>query len=369
MEKEMALSQRLKALRDRLGLTLQEVYDKTGIVPSSLSDFENGKREPSLSQLQKLAEVYEQPISALFEDAPAEEAALLWRNKPDAPVSDRIQAKFERLCKQYRNLETWTSEVAEESFKKLFAEVFPVDYPAVERLAHEVGGKMGLGERPGESLLRVIEEVYGVKVFHLDLGCETSSACIYSERYGPAILLNRGNKPWRRNFDLAHELFHLITWKARAAAQDTWTMPGEREESFANVFASRLLMPDEPFRDAIEAVMREGKATYDDLDSVARQFGVSLDALFWRLSSLYRIKAEDTRAMIEQAKIFSKLPPRPDDLPSEFPHRYQALAVKALRHGEISSAQFANYLGMNISEVDEYTANVPEPVQIAAGHP
>lgn len=365
----MALPQRLKALRDRLGLTLQEVSDRTDIAASSLSDFENGKREPSLSQLQKLAWVYEKPISSFFEEAPAEEAALLWRDKPDAPVSDRIQAKFERLCKQYRNLEAWTGEATEESFKKLFVEPFPARYPDVERLAHEVGGKMGLGERPGESLLRVLEELYGVKVFHLDLGRETSSACIYSERYGPAILLNRSNKPWRRNFDLAHELFHLITWKARAAAKEAWTIPSETEESFANVFASRLLMPDEPFRDAIEAVVRDGKASYDDLDSVARQFGVSLDALFWRLSSLYRIPAAETRAMIDQAKVFSKLPSRPDDFPSDFPLRYQALAIKALRHGEISSAQFANYLGINISEVDEYTANVPEPVQIATGHP
>lgn len=365
----MALPQRLAAIRDRLGLTLQDVSGRTGIGISSLSAFENGKREPSLSQLQKLAEIYERSVSAFFDDTPVFEGMLLWRDKPESPVSDQIQAKFEKLCKQYQNLEAWTKESSGELFKKLFAESFPADYPAVERLAHEVGGKMGLGERPGESLLRVIEEVYGVKVFHLALGLETSSACTYSERFGPAILLNISNKPWRRNFDLAHELFHLVTWNVRAAAKVNGDIPNEREESYANVFASRLLMPDEPFRDAIEAVVRDGKASYDDLDSVSRQFGVSLEALFWRLSSLYRIPATATRSMIEEAKRFSKLPSRPDDLPAELPHRYRALAVKALRHGEISSAQFAKYLSINISEVDEYTAHVPEPVEITTCHP
>lgn len=368
----MALHQRLNSSRQRLGLTLQEVSEKTGIATSSLSDFENGKREPSLSHLQKLAALYEKALAFFFEEAPTEDGVLLWRDRPTAPASDRIQAKFEKLCKQYRNLETWTKEGVRDSFSKLFAGTFPTDYPEVERLAHEVGGKMGLGERPGESLLRVLEEVYGIKIFHLDLGSETSSACTLNELYGPAILLNRSNKPWRRNFDLAHELFHLITWKARAAAREDWNVPEDKEERFANTFASRLLLPDEPFRDAIESIIRpDGKVTYDDLDTVSRQFGVSLDALFWRLKALYRnIPATDIRRMIDEAKLISGLPARQDDFPAELPHRYRALAVKALRYGEMSSAQFANYLNINVSEVDEYTSDhVPEPVQITAGHP
>lgn len=368
MGKEMALPHRLSAIRDHLGLKLQDVQDKTGIGISSLSEFENGKREPSLSQLNKLASLYERPVSDFFSESPIGELAMLWRDKPAAPTSDRIQAKFEKLCKQYQNLESWTGEVASEAFKKLLVNKFPGSYPEVEKLAHEIGREMGLGERPGESLLRVLEEVYGVKVFHLDLGSETSSACILSHRFGPAILLNLSNKPWRRSFDLAHELFHLVTWQARIAMNAEWKMPCETEESYANTFASRLLMPDETFKDAVGAVVHDGKASYDDLDAVARSFGVSLDALFWRLRSVYNISAKATRASIEEAKAFSKLPARPDDLPSELPHRYQALAVKALRHGEISSTQFAHYLSINIAEVDEYTAHVPKPVKITASH-
>lgn len=363
----MFYPEQLQQARQHLALTLNEVSARTGIGISSLSDFENGKREPSISQLQKLAGVYERPISFFFDKSAVREAVLLWRDKPEAPVADRIQARFEKLCNQFKNLEAWTKTSTIDSFKKLFSDSFPTDYKQVEKLAHETWQAMGLGERPGESLLRILEEVYGVKVFHLDLGSETSSACTHSDQYGPAILLNRSSKPWRRNFDLAHELFHLVTWKARKPD----AIPSEKEESFANVFASRLLLPDEPFRDAIESVLSaEGKATYDDLDNVARQFGVSLDALFWRLNALYPVSAKRTRTMIDEAKVFSKLPSRPDDLPSELPHRYQALAVKALRHGEMSSAQFASYLGIGVAEVDDYaSSHVPEPIQITASHP
>ena len=366
----MTLPQRLNHIRQQLDLTLQEVSERTGIAVSSLSEFENGKREPSLSQLQKLASVYEKPLPFFFEETPVREAVLLWRAKPAEPTSNRIQAKFEKLCKQYHNLETWTKEPLRDSFKRLFTDAFPTNYQEVERLAHKIGNEMGLGERPGESLLRVLEEVYGVKVFHLDLGNSASSACTCDEVYGPAILLNRSNKPWRRSFDLAHELFHLVTWKARVAMEGC-DIADEQEESYANTFASRLLLPDEPFRDVIEANLSpDGKITYESLDTIARQFGVSLDALFWRMSSLYRIPAEDVRRMIEEAKSISELPPRQEDAPAELPHRYLALAVKALRHGQVSSAQFAHYLNIGVSEVDEYTrAHVPEPLQITTGHP
>jgi len=64
----MTLPQRLNHIRQQLDLTLQEVSERTGIAVSSLSEFENGKREPSLSQLQKLASVYEKPLPFFFEE-------------------------------------------------------------------------------------------------------------------------------------------------------------------------------------------------------------------------------------------------------------------------------------------------------------
>lgn len=361
--KVMGLAARLKQLRNRLGLTLPVVHERSGIAVSSLSEFENDKREPSVSQLQKLADVYEVALTSLFDAAPVANGLLLWRDRPASPTDNQIQARFEKLCKQYLNLENWTGEFSGDSFEELFIDSFPGDYPAVERMAHEIGKKMGLGERPGDSLLRVLEEVYGVKVFHLDLGHGVSSACTISDSFGPAILLNRNSKPWRRIFDLGHELFHLVTWKARQAVD---SVASEKEEKRANVFASRILLPDEPFRDAIEEIMDAGKVSYDDMDGVAREFGVSLEAICWRIKSVYRTPSEKIREMIEAVKIFSELPERSGDVPSEFPHRYNSLAVKALRRGEISSAKFADYVGINISEVSDYSApHVPAPVEIA----
>ncbi|MFH0807442.1 MAG: XRE family transcriptional regulator [Elusimicrobiota bacterium] len=364
----MDIPVRLRAIREAFGFTLQEVGESTGIGVSSLSEFENGKREPSLSHLKKLAMLYEKPITFFLETSVTAAPTLLWRKKPAEPKRAKLESKFTTLCKQYKNLEIWTKAPKAIAFNKLFVEAFPENYQQVRLLAHETSKQMDLGARPGESLFRVLEEVYGVKIFHLPLGDDASSACFYTEEFGPAIMLNNDSKQWRRNFDLAHELFHLITWKVRAASNEG-DLLSDKEESFADHFASMLLIPEQALRDAIEAaLMPDNKISCDNLDAIARQFNVSLDALSWRLHYVYNTTPDAVRQMIEKTKNYSTLPSRQSENPPDLPSRYKALAVTALKQGEISSQQFANYLGISISEA--YAYNIPgnsDAIQINTG--
>lgn len=51
-------SKRLKSLRQESGFTQQEVADKIGINRGSYSNWENGKREPTLENVVKLAKLF-----------------------------------------------------------------------------------------------------------------------------------------------------------------------------------------------------------------------------------------------------------------------------------------------------------------------
>lgn len=345
----MNIAGRLKAVREAFGFTLSDVSKKTDIGVSSLSDFENGKRDPMLSHLKKLSDLYQKPFSFFLETSVIKAPSLLWRNKPAKPKSFQLEAEFVKLCTQYQNLEVWTKAAKINSFKRLFTDVFPKDYPEVKQLAHETWKEMELGAKPGESLFRVLEEVYGVKLFHMRLGNDASSACIYTEEYGPAIMLNSDSKQWRRNFDLAHELFHLVTWKVRGSAGLM-----SKEEEFADHFAGALLMPDQALREVIDLSLKNNSLSYNDLDSIARQFSVSLDALLWRIHRLYNTPRDATKKWIEEAKQYSQLPLRQSETPEKLPSRYKSLAFAALKKGEISTKQFANYLDMNISDTYSY---------------
>src|SRR5947209_6286531 len=54
----MTIGQALKSVREKRHFDIEEVAAFTHISPSRLREFEEGDREPSFNQLEKLAEVY-----------------------------------------------------------------------------------------------------------------------------------------------------------------------------------------------------------------------------------------------------------------------------------------------------------------------
>lgn len=62
----MHMRQALQAARNETGLTQREVAELVGVSKSSYAKIEAGKRNPSLSVLQRIADLFDQPVEALF---------------------------------------------------------------------------------------------------------------------------------------------------------------------------------------------------------------------------------------------------------------------------------------------------------------
>lgn len=336
-------------------MTLKQVEEATGIGPSSLSEYESGKRAPRVSQLQALANLYRRSISFFLAEGEIPREILLWRQRPtDASTAADIEGQFLQLCEQYHSLEVWCADRQPCSLPKVEVGATTFSYRDAERLAKQVRSALDLGDRPGQSLLWILEEVCGVKIFHLPFGETGSAACTVSEAYGPAILLNSRAVRWRRNFDLAHELFHILTWQVfRTAVTGADTTPSEQEEKYATCFAGNLLMPVDTVRPAIEDRIKDGRIAFKDLFDIARQFDVSVESLFWRMKFLYNTRSEeDTRRDIERYQAVGRIweADRERDEPPSRPLRFRALAITALREGKISQGKFAEYLGISRRE-------------------
>jgi len=358
------LPDRLKEARRNAGLKQLQVSHRCGIDDSSLSAFENGHAEPRLTQLDRLSKVYHVPLSYFFQDSPQEAQSVMWRNKPDN--YENIKAEFLQLCRQYRQLEIWTNEEVSKQLPKLDTYADRFGYAHVEEMASAARGTIGLGDRPGESLCRILEEVFGLKIFHLDLGAEGTAACAVSEGFGQAILLNKQCVRWRRNHDLAHELFHLFTWQ-RFGHTEEICEPSDQEEKFATCFAGNLLLPAEPVKVAIlKSCDTEGKVAFDKLDTISREFDVSFESLLWRMHFLFGWEEAKTKDYIARSKSYT--PPREDSpQPPLFPERYRALAIKALQAGEISLGRFAEFMRITRAEAQQHlTGKDPEYAQISA---
>jgi XRE family transcriptional regulator, fatty acid utilization regulator len=350
----MPIHDRLRHARQRAALSGPQVRERTGIGESSLSEFENGKREPSLSQLQKLADLYRRSVSFFFADGPiAAEPTVLWRKRPEENA-EQVEGRFLRLCEQYHNLEMWCNERVPPSLPQGKGDAAKFSYNDAEELAKQVRRDLQLGDRPGQGLLAVLEELCGVKVFHLHFEPSGTAASTVSDTFGAAILLNANNARWRRNHDLAHELFHLLTWSIFHPVASGPVVAEEWEEKLATTFASNLLMPSEPFESAINTRGHDGKITFESLFDIARQFDVSVESVLWRMHILHhrgQAESDQTKREIDQAKNLAPLFEKRDNPePAPLPDRYWALAVKALRRGEIAIGRFAEYLSISRQE-------------------
>ncbi len=351
----MNIGENLRAAREAIGYTLERTEKESGIGASSLSEFENGKREPKFSQLSRLAEIYKRSIDFFLTDHLPPEPIMLWRDGPtNSEEMKETEAEFRRLCQQYYKLELCTSEIHKTTLPHPDI-TNPQDFSfrQAESFARKVQNELCLGDIPCALLKKILEERYSVKIFHLEFN---GSAISSVSEFGPAILLNSKNVLWRRNYDLAHELFHLLTWSTfRAESKE----PNESEEKLANAFASILLLPDGPLQQRLAALVdKQDQAPLDRLDDLAREFGVSLDAVVYRISNLFQIKKEDTEQYLAAAKQLAKLhKPRKSDEPETLPERYCDLAQRALRNGRLSLMQFAKYMNISYKKAQEYLAD------------
>jgi Zn-dependent peptidase ImmA (M78 family)/transcriptional regulator with XRE-family HTH domain len=352
------LGERLRMARERAGLSQGEACRRSGIGESSLSEFENDRRSPSLAQLDQLARTYSRSVASFLSEEAAKPQVVLWRQRPDHAEASEV--KFLRLAEQYANLEGWCQDFAPSRLpdEKRSPDIFG-DADA-EELAHRVRRQLALGDRPGHLLLRVLEEDAGVKIFHLPFEPTGTAACARSDAFGDAILLNSLNARWRRNFDLAHEMFHLLTWNTFRTESPT---SSPREEKFADKFAASLLLPAEPLRSAVTRRRTESKLSTAAIFEIVRDFDVSIDALIWRLHDLYGEKDRDrTKARIASLKGLAPLyDSRKEESLPQRPERFHALAVTALRSGQISIGRFAEYLGITRGQATKYIVEEAQP--------
>ena len=349
----MVVSDRLKEARTSLKLPLSAVSRETGIGLSSLSEFENSKREPSVSQLQSLARVYRRSLTFFVEEEALPREAVLWRERP-SEKAEAIEHDFLELCQRYSDLERWCGDVISPELPDIQIQSGEFNFSRATEVARKVGKELGLGDRPSFSLHQVLEDKCGIKIFHRDIEPTGTAASVRSGRYGWAVLLNSRSSKARRNFDLAHELFHLLTWDVFGHnLGDQSHAASSEEEKYANAFASHLLMPTDEMRGMVEKRERNGTIFLADVVDIAHQFQVSVEAAAWRIHTLYRLdqtKTEQSIKRLREMRPKDQTLPRQQDESSALPQRYQDLALRALQQGQMSTVRFAEYLGITVQE-------------------
>jgi XRE family transcriptional regulator, fatty acid utilization regulator len=346
------LGSRIKAARLRMRWSQKRLADALQWNSSQIvSNVESGERELKAWELAQIARILNTTFDTLLNPTTNREALVLWRAKPkDEERAGEIEAKFLTRCSRYAQLEKWCELPTPEELKPLSINSLETPIYAVQKEAAIVRDAMKLGGRPACTLEKTLEEDYGVKIFYEDLGASGSALCARND-FGSALLLNASEVPWRRNYSLAHELFHLMT-------PTQWD--GERCEQLADAFASALLLPQESLTSSIHERTIGKKIQLERLVEIACEFGVSIDALCWRLVNLNILKRDKVLAELKPDSELRRIDhfsrrAYPSSEPQQgLPERYIRLAYLAYAKGKLGRSKLAEYLEISAYDLAEY---------------
>lgn len=327
------IGERTKQARLAAGLTLDQVVEglkQLGVKVSkqAISNYEKGKRTPNPSILLLLARILKvRPSYFLMEpDVRIEWAAFRCQARLRKRDKESIQAFAASFAERFVYLQTTLFPNASPTFPKRRKVESGTD---AERAADELRELWALGSAPIESLTKTIESNGGVVVEYLLKGVRFDGLSGWVNGVIPLIVVNASVPDDRLRLDLAHELGHLCL--------DCSDLTEKEEERMAFRFAGALLAPASVI--PRELGERRRTVTMQELGLLKRKYGISMQALIYRLYDLGIIgEAARNNAFrtFNQYGMRKREPAEYDFVGDEEPTRLQQMALYALAEGIIT---------------------------------
>lgn len=223
--------------------------------------------------------------------------------------------------------------------------------------AESLAAELNLGVIPAEVLIDKIEHDLDIPVLFVD-GVQTGegksisgATCHLDDMC--AILINRNETDARRFYDLAHELFHALTWDAmqpdhRESNSIAERSKNKRIEQLADNFAAALLMPRASLDKLIDVDRQDDIAHLREIAALLR---VAPPALAWRLFNLKRIGEDSRRSLSQETQRASVAGP-----PKRFSTTFVRMLHEALENGRLSARKTAKAMGLELGGLIELFA-------------
>lgn len=361
------VGQRVKLGREDASLSQDELASQLGFNDrQTLSNIEAGKRKLTAEELLKLMNALGKSMD-YFTDSflLIGEGAFSWRARDAAPAMlEQFESKARKWVATYLRL----GEIRNEPFSPLMQQLALSERSAFEdarAVAEALATDWNLGENPGQKLVDVVQDRLGILVLHVDAPPAISGAACHHPQFN-TILINRREPDGRRNYDFAHETFHVLTWKTmpprhfdeEAKVQGT---KAKRVEQLADNFASALLMPERSLKPCWE--QRGDNEIHSWLNQTASEFQVTAVALYWRLRHLGWLTAAASLEVDPQQLTWNGLSPSAQTLPKLFSRRFVERLHRALDRGDLSVRRAAGLLDCTIEDLEDlfksYEMEVP----------
>lgn len=357
MQHDMRIGSRLRFARKRVGLTQQAAADALGLRHrQTLGRIESGERRLTAQELIEAMSLLEVDLD-YFTDPFRLVGEGEFSFRTNTEVADAVLEDFEhragRWIALYRELSM--EQGREQPWLQGKLPLTPrSSFEDAQEAGEWVADRWELGARPAEALRSAMENHASILVLDVDTPPGISGAASRVPGLDCA-LVNRREFERRRHFDLAHELFHLLTWDAmppaRTEAVDVPTRgKGWRIERLAENFAAALLMPKTLLSEHWERKSTETDI-HDRIVGVSDALRVSGVACKWRLHNLDLLSKADLDR-IEDRRLATNGQVRPDaQAPRPFSKPFVDRIATALDTGRLSVKRAASLLDLPLPDL------------------
>jgi Zn-dependent peptidase ImmA (M78 family)/transcriptional regulator with XRE-family HTH domain len=293
------LAERVSRAMAEAGMSQAELAATIRISPSALSRALSGQRNFKSLEIGLIAKALRVSTQYLLADEEAPRASLAARAQPSSnPTLVSALARVDDILE----LDDLLADLGFDAITKLGSYEHGPESPFKqgEILASQLRNDMGLGDEdlPYDlpRLSTLLEDRLGIDVDFEPLTNGLDGLSIARRGFRLA-LISSGVSATRQRFTLAHELAHLAAGDSQELLVDE-NLFGRKthDEQRANSFAAAFLMP----ASAIRSSVRPGFISEELVAELLGRFGVSLDALAFRLHNIGVVNAngrERIRAM------------------------------------------------------------------------
>lgn len=354
------LGELLEQARKKCGMTQADAAKVIDVSRTTMVAIEKGERRIKSTELTQLARAYGRSVSDFVRPRPIVEPfevqfrAVYQRNEEEEAEIKPFILQLEELCQNYLELE------------KIMDAPLPQNYPleykvtnmpikaAAESIAVAERQRLGLGDGPIPRLRDILEQDVGLRIFYLKMPQKYSEVYSYNEQIGGCMAINANHSEERRRWSLTHGYFHFLAHRRKPEFHfDRQYQRVPESEQLAETFPEYFLMPTSGLLKRFNDMYRtHGKFTPTNLFTLAHYYGVSVQALVYRLEKMEllpsgtwdRLRDRGLKVRkVQQELGLEEIPQRPDMAPLH----YQHLAIEALDQGLITEGRFADFLNVD----------------------
>ncbi|MCY4021453.1 MAG: XRE family transcriptional regulator [Chloroflexi bacterium] len=255
-----------KLSRDDAAKKLNLTTSKRSTAVEKLDKIENGDKPPTQSQLEKMANVYKQPVVAFYLDSQPSKGDILpdFRTLPQQKQDPEGSARLDILISEVKARQSLTRDLLEEEGQEPLAHVASAkDFTDAEYIAADIKKTMGFEldqyrrtpsqpEKAFKYLRSCIENVGIFVLLISDLGHPQSNTIPVSvfrgfalaDSIAPYIVINRKDSKRAQSFTLLHEVAHIWLGSSGISGKIHDT-DSNLERLCSRVAARMLLQPHE----------------------------------------------------------------------------------------------------------------------------